>query len=151
MAGPCDSCLKVGLWGLWLLVSFPSILGKPNPQERLAVDSASYPAIDTLTARSRAVVLTDRPARYAKQLASHFGHKITVEEVEGGHRLTFNRDGNFGGYGDVLVQEVDGIDRLVLLTYAATPEGRERLEGVLGRHLERFGEKDGLAVTFVAL
>lgn len=115
------------------------------------MESTAYPPIETMAARSRAVVLTDRPARYAKQLASHFGHKITVEEVEGGHRLTFNRDGNFGGYGDVLVQEVDGIERLVLLTYAATPEGRERLEGVLGRHLERFGEKDGLAVTFVAL
>lgn len=113
--------------------------------------SAPYPAIDTLPACSRAVVLTDRPARYAKQLASHFGHKITVEEVEGGHRLTFNRDGNFGGYGDVLVQEVNGVERLVLLTYAETSEKRERLEGVLGRHLERFGEKDGLAVTFVAL
>ena len=115
------------------------------------MDSAPYPAIDTLPARSRAVVLTDRPARYAKQLASHFGHKILAEEIEGGHRLTFNRDGNFGGYGDVLVQEVDGVDRLVLLTYAETAEKRERLEGVLGRHLERFGEKDGLAVTFVAL
>lgn len=115
------------------------------------MDSASYSAIDNLPARSRAVVLTDRPARYAKQLASHFGHKILAEEIEGGHRLTFNRDGNFGGYGEVLVQEVDGAERLVLLTYAESPEGRERLEGVLGRHLERFGEKDGLAVTFVAL
>lgn len=107
-----------------------------------------YPALESLTVRSRAVVETDRPARYAKQLASHFGHKILVEEVEGGHRLTFNRDGNFGGYGDVLVQQVDGVERLVLLAYAATAEGRERLEGVLGRHLERFGEKDGLVVTF---
>lgn len=49
------------------------------------------------------------------------------------------------------MQEVDGVERLVLLAYAESPEKRERLEGVLGRHLERFGEKDGLAVTFVAL
>lgn len=49
------------------------------------------------------------------------------------------------------MQQVDGVERLVLLTYAATAEGRERLEGVLGRHLERFGEKDGLVVTFLPL
>ncbi|MDY6050967.1 MAG: DUF2218 domain-containing protein [Rothia sp. (in: high G+C Gram-positive bacteria)] len=49
--------------------------------------TSQYPAIETLTLRSRAVVETDRPARYAKQLASHFGHKITVEEIESGHRL----------------------------------------------------------------
>ena len=115
------------------------------------MQNPTYPNISMMSARSRAVVLTDRPARYAKQLASHFGHKILVEEIEGGHRLTFNRDGNFGGYSDVLVQKVDGVERLVLLAYAETPEKRERLEGVLGRHLERFGEKDGLAVTFVAL
>ena len=127
------------------------LLGEPNWQERLTVESSSYPAIETLTARSRAVVLTDRPARYAKQLASHFGHKILSEEIQDGYRLTFNRDGNFGGYGDLLVQEVDGSDRLILLTYAAGPQGCERLEGVLGRHLERFGQKEGLTVTFTAL
>lgn len=107
-----------------------------------------YPVLESLTVRSHAVVLTDRPARYAKQLASHLGHKIAVEEIEGGYRLTFNRDGRFGGYGDIVVRSVDGVGRLVLEVYAETSEKREGLEGVLARHLERFGERDGLVVSF---
>lgn len=107
-----------------------------------------FPALDSLTVRSHAVVQTNRPARYAKQLASHLGHKISVTEIEGGYRLTFNRDGRFGGYGDVVVCSVDGAERLILKVYAETPERREGLEGVLGRHLERFGERDGLVVNF---
>lgn len=107
-----------------------------------------YPALESLTVRSCAVVETDRPARYAKQLASHLGHKISVTEIEEGYRLTFNRDGQFGGYGDVVVRLIDGVERLVLQVYAENVEKRERLEGVLGRHLERFGERDGLMVSF---
>ncbi|MDO4897876.1 MAG: DUF2218 domain-containing protein [Rothia sp. (in: high G+C Gram-positive bacteria)] len=107
---------------------------------------STYPAIDEMTHVARAQVATDRPARYAKQLVSHLGRKIAVEEVEGGHRLTFNRDGNFGGYGDVLVQ--DGAPQLTLVVYAPSAEGRERLADVLARHLVRFGERDGLTVEF---
>lgn len=107
-----------------------------------------YPALESLTVRSRAVVQTDRPARYAKQLASHFGHKILVAAIEEGYRLTFNRDGRFGGYGDIVVRPVDGVERLILEVYAETPEKREGLEGVLASHLERFGERDGLVVSF---
>ncbi|MFW0118829.1 DUF2218 domain-containing protein [Rothia sp. CCM 9417] len=110
-------------------------------------DSA-YPALESLTVRSRAVVTTERPARYAKQLASHMGHKIPVEQIEGGYRLTFNRDGNFRGYGDLLVGSGQEQGCLVLKVYAGTPEKCEGLEGVLGRHLERFGEREGLAVSF---
>lgn len=43
---------------------------------------------------------------------------------------------------------IDGVERLVLQVYAENVEKRERLEGVLGRHLERFGERDGLMVSF---
>lgn len=107
-----------------------------------------YPALESLTARSRAVVLTDRPARYAKQLASHLGRKILAEEIEGGYRLTFNRDGLFAGYSDLVVRPVEGVDRLVMEVYAETPAQREQLEGILGRHLERFGARDALVVSF---
>ncbi|WP_237224986.1 DUF2218 domain-containing protein [Rothia nasisuis] len=115
------------------------------------MSDSAYPALETLTARSRALVATDRPARYAKQLASHFGHKILAEEIADGHRLTFNRDGNFGGYADILVQPLDGADRLILHVYAEDAEKRERLEQVVGGHLERFGEKDRLTVHFAAV
>lgn len=112
------------------------------------MNDAVYPALETMPARSRANVRTDRPARYAKQLASHLGRKISVGEIEGGYRLTFNRDGQFGGYGDVLVETVDGVEQLTLKVYAVSEQARPGLEGVLGRHLERFGERDGLTVTF---
>ncbi len=42
--------------------------------------------------RSNAVVGTDAPARYAKQLLAHLGRKNTVEAVDGspdGGRLVF--------------------------------------------------------------
>jgi hypothetical protein len=32
---------------------------------------------------------------------------------------------------------------------ASTPEGHDRVEHVVGSHLERFGQRDGLVVTWV--
>lgn len=118
-------------------------LGKPKFKGEAVSD---YPAVAEMTHIARSAVTTDRPARYAKQLVSHMGNKLPVEEIEGGHRLTFNRDGNFGGYGDVLVQ--DGVPQLVLVVYAPSAEGCDRLADVLARHLVRFGERDELKVEF---
>lgn len=105
----------------------------------------NYPAVETLGFTSEALVETERPERYAKQLVSHLGRKVPSVEIENGHRLTFNRDDIFRGYGDVLV--MDG--KLVLRAYAANTEDLQVLNGVLGRHLERFGERDGLTVNFI--
>lgn len=109
---------------------------------------SDFPAIETMKYVSEALVNTDRPERYAKQLASHLGHKITCEEIADGYRLTFNRDGHFNGYGDVLVLDEGDAFRLTLCAYAPDAECLERIEGILGRHLERFGERDGLKVVF---
>jgi hypothetical protein len=88
---------------------------------------------------SRADVVTDRPARYAKQLVSHLGrHTPPVEEADG-HRLTF-------GDGSCLVTA--GEQTLVLLATAPDPESLARVEDVVGRHLIRFGEKDELSVDW---
>jgi hypothetical protein len=38
---------------------------------------------------STATVATATPARYAKQLVSHLGHKLPVEQTADGHRLRF--------------------------------------------------------------
>lgn len=107
-------------------------------------EEVTYPSIDAMKFTATALVITDRPARYGKQLASHMGHKLTVVEIEGGYRLTFNRDGNFGGYGDLISRE-NGLEMTV---YALTAEGAQRVADVLDRHLVRFGERDDLVVNF---
>lgn len=92
-------------------------------------------------------VATDRPARYAKQLVSHLGRKLAVEEFDGGARLAFrNEEAGTEGTGEILVD--DGV--LVLRAVSEDATMRARIEDVLGRHLVRFGERDGLVVEWVA-
>lgn len=91
---------------------------------------------------STAVVPTDAAERYAKQLLSHLGHKATVEELAGhpkGGRLLLS-----AGVGDV----EPGPGNLVLRASADDEESLARVQDVLGRHLERFGAKRELIVTW---
>jgi uncharacterized protein len=92
--------------------------------------------------RSIALVATDAPERYAKQLLAHLGRKDTVETVAGerqGGRLVFP-------YGTGTVRPED--NRLVLEAAAEDLESLAHVEDVLGRHLERFGAKRELVVTW---
>jgi uncharacterized protein len=92
--------------------------------------------------RSIAIVATDAPERYAKQLLAHLGRKDTVERVAGerqGGRLVFD-------YGTATVRPED--NRLVLEAAADDVESLAHVEDVLGRHLERFGAKRELVVTW---
>lgn len=88
---------------------------------------------------SRADVVTERPERWAKQLVSHISHKAPHERTEGGDELTIG-----DGLGVVAVRP--GL--VVLEAYANSDETLARVEDVLGRHLERFAEKDGLTVVW---
>ena len=91
---------------------------------------------------STAVVVTDAPERYAKQLLAHLGRKNTVETVSGerqGGRLVFE-------YGTATVRPED--NQLVLEAAAEDPDSLAHVEEVLARHLERFGAKRELAVTW---
>jgi uncharacterized protein len=92
----------------------------------------------SVTATSR--VATERGERYRKQLASHFGNKIEVVEEPGGTVLRWG----FGGSTTLTVED----DALVMRADAEDAETLERVKDVTGRHLERFGEKDGLVVTW---
>jgi hypothetical protein len=92
----------------------------------------------SVTATSR--VATERGERYRKQLASHFGNKIAVVEEPGGTVLAWG----FGGSTTLTVED----DALVLRADAEDAETLDRVKDVTGRHLERFGEKDGLVVTW---
>ena len=88
---------------------------------------------------SRADVATDAPDRYAKQLLSHLGHK-----------LEFTTDGAVStapigrGTGTVLVG--DGV--LTLLADGPDEQAVEQVEHVLGSHLERFGQRNELTVSW---
>ncbi len=120
------------------------------PTENQSVENQSvenYPAAESLPVRQRAVVATDRPARYIKQLGSHMGRKLGTAELPDGLRLTFNRDGIFRGYGDL--RATDGA--LIMEVRADSGEQAARLADVLDRHLVRFGERDELVVTFEAV
>lgn len=91
---------------------------------------------------STAVVPTDAAARYAKQIVSHLGRKVTVENVDGvphAQRLVF-------AYGAGVVRPE--ADRLVLDAAADDDESLAKVEDVLTRHLERFGARRELAVSW---
>jgi uncharacterized protein len=89
---------------------------------------------------STARVATERGERYRKQLASHFGNSIGVAESPAGTALTWG----FGGTTTLAVEP----GALVMVAAAEDEQTLDRVKDVTGRHLERFGEKDGLVVTW---
>lgn len=92
--------------------------------------------------RATAVVVTDNPDRYAKQLLSHVGRKNGTEPLDGvpaGGRIVFP-----DGVGTVRPEE----GRLVLEADAPDADGLAHVTDVLGRHLERFGARLELVVTW---
>jgi hypothetical protein len=89
---------------------------------------------------ARADVLTTAPDRYAKQLVSHLGRRVEFA-TEGA--ISSARFGE--GTGRVIVG--DGV--LTLLAEAPDAEGLARVQDVLGRHLERFGQRNELVVTWI--
>jgi hypothetical protein len=88
---------------------------------------------------ARADVRTDRPARYAAQLAKHLGHRSETawQEPRGFVQLAANA-------GRCEMRAEPG--SLVLDAYAADEDGLAHVEDVIKRHLERFGQRDGIAV-----
>lgn len=89
---------------------------------------------------STAFVATESAERYAKQLASHLGRKLEVEELpDGVRRLAFVKGTA------VLTPEPE---RLVMRAEAEDAESLAVVEDVVGRHLERFGQRNELVVTW---
>ena len=94
---------------------------------------------------SKARVATDKPARYGHQLVSHMGRTIetTWDQDTASGWLSFTREGpNIG------VVEISCADSVLELCLSTTDEHLARLEHVTGIHLARFGQRDGLAVTW---
>jgi len=88
---------------------------------------------------SRADVPTGTPERYAKQLVAHLGRKLTVTTDGATSTATIG-----AGTGQVIVG--DGL--LTLLASGEDEQVVSTVEDVLGRHLERFGQRSELTVTW---
>lgn len=88
---------------------------------------------------SRADVSTDQPARYAKQLVSHLGHK-----------LDFTADGSVStaAVGSGIGQVVVGNGVLTLLAAGPDEASVATVEHVLGSHLLRFATREDLTVAW---
>jgi hypothetical protein len=89
---------------------------------------------------SHASVATEKPTPYMKQLCKHFGHKVDVrfDDEQGTIQLpmgTCELDATQPG---VLTMRVTAEDAAAL----------ERTQQVIGSHLERFGRRDELSVSW---
>ena len=89
---------------------------------------------------AHAAVVTDAPARYAKQLASHLGRRAEVRDEADGTRLVL-------GSSSCLLVAADGV--LELRAEAETAEDLDRVTDVVGSHLERFGQRNELVVAWL--
>jgi len=89
---------------------------------------------------SRSNVATDRPVPYMRQLCKHFGHKSDASFAERSGYIQFE-------YGRCELQAQDGL--LELTVTAPDAESHQRIERVIGSHLERFGSRDGLQVAWL--
>lgn len=79
-----------------------------------------------------AMVQIERPERYAKQLASHMGHKVPSEPIENGWKLTF-------GIGEATL--VPNQTQLVMTARAENLEDLKMIQGALDKHLLKFTTK----------
>ena len=83
---------------------------------------------------------TDRPERYAKQLASHWSEKATVTEDAGTTTLVM------GNGNTVALRPSDGT---LEIEAAVAPDGDlDRWAQVVADHLQRFGQRDELIVAW---
>jgi len=86
-----------------------------------------------------ASVATEAPQRYAKQLAAHLGRRLDVQEDDDGTRIVF-------GTGHCQLTLRPGV--LELRATAESSDALEQVKDVIGRHLERFGQRNELQVTW---
>jgi hypothetical protein len=85
---------------------------------------------------------TERPERYAKQLASHWAKRGEVVEDQGATTLTFEN-------GQVVVMRpAEGRLDLEVSVPAGAELDVDRWAEVVATHLQRFGQRDELQVTW---
>ena len=93
----------------------------------------------TSTLTSQADVATEKPVPYMRQLCKHFGHKVDAAFDDDSGYIQFE-------FGRCELRAADAT--LHLSVSANSEENRERMRNVIGSHLERFGRRDELSVTW---
>jgi caffeoyl-CoA O-methyltransferase len=89
---------------------------------------------------SRARAATHQPARYVKQVVSHLGHRLVTRlEPDGTGVVEF---------GDGRCTLTVAADALLLVAIGTEPAALDHVREVLSRHLERFGGRENLRVTW---
>lgn len=85
-----------------------------------------------------AVVVTEKPTPYMKQLCKHFGHKLDARFTEDDGEIVFEMG--------TCKLDATRPDALVLHAISDDDAGLDGLQSVIGSHLERFGKRDELSV-----
>src|SRR5690242_2082533 len=90
--------------------------------------------------QSESRVATEKPTPYMKQLCKHFGHKVETAFDDERGRIVF-------AMGRC---ELDATQPGVLVMRASAEDeaGLARTRDVIGSHLERFGRRDGLSISW---
>lgn len=96
-----------------------------------------------MTIRSQAKVGTDKPAGYAKRLSSHLGASAQRPKNPMASGSPWPPTAAWAP--GLLVNEPDV---LALHAEAENAEVLDRVQDVIGRHLERFGQRDELKVNW---
>jgi hypothetical protein len=89
---------------------------------------------------STARVPAERPERYVKQIVSHLAHRRTTRWQPPDAGVVEWPDGRCG--------LVCASGALILTATGEDAEALARVQDVIGRHLERFGTRDGLEVNW---
>jgi caffeoyl-CoA O-methyltransferase len=89
---------------------------------------------------SVARVVTDQPGRYIKQIVSHLAHRRSTRLADDGTGFVIFEAGQcrLTAEPGALVLAASGVDL----------EALRHVRDVLARHLERFGGREGLRVTW---
>jgi hypothetical protein len=89
---------------------------------------------------SCARVATHQAARYVKQIVSHLGHRRTTRLEPDGTGVVEFDDGR--------CTLTVAADALLLVAIGVDPAALDHVREVLSRHLERFGGRESLRVTW---
>jgi uncharacterized protein len=101
--------------------------------------ASSLPVVAADWVSSSSVVTTARPSPYLLQLAKRFRHELDVRYDA--HEAVIPFEG-----GRAVLRVEPGALRLAAV--APTEAGLRRIEEVIGSHLERFGRRDEIRVTW---
>ena len=88
---------------------------------------------------SEAKVMMERPERYAKQLASHMGHRVPFEKIGDSYEAKF---------GETLGQLEPGAGFLLMRVSGATQDDLTGPQSALEKHLRQFAKDQDLIIEW---